>query len=847
MEKTVHYSVTGMSCAACSSHVERAVSAVPGVLSVTVSLLTNSMAVAGDASPASVVAAVEAAGYGASPKDADAGTNAHAAPAEAEKDALRDTETPRLLRRLLVSLALLIPLLYVSMGHMMWGFPLPAFFTGNHLAVALLELFLTMAIMFVNRRFFTSGAKSCLHGAPNMDTLVALGAGAAFAYSTVVLFLMTGGHDAAAKYMDELYFESAGTILTLITLGKTLEARAKGKTTSALSGLLSLAPETANVERGGVEVTVPASEVKVGDVFVLRPGDRVPVDGEVTDGGSAVDESQMTGESIPVDKAPGDGVYSGTINVSGFMKCRAVRVGGDTTLSQIIRAVGDAAATKAPIAKLADRVAAVFVPAVIAVAAVTTAVWLAIGPGFGYALARGISVLVISCPCSLGLATPVAVMVGSGVGAKNGILYKTAAALEACGRVDAVALDKTGTVTSGAPRVTDVVPADGVTEAELLATASALEEKSEHPLAAAVLSYASERGAAAPAPADAKFEALPGCGVRLTYADGASDYAGSLAFIGTVADVPEALRASAEALAADGKTPLFFTRGGKILGMTALADTVKEDSARAVAEMEGLGIRVVMLTGDNERTANAVAKAAGIGEVKAGVLPNGKADAIRELAGGFGKNSKTAMVGDGVNDAPALTSADVGIAVGSGADIAVSAADVVLLSGSLRDAAAALRLGRRTLTNIRENLFWAFIYNVICIPVAAGVLIPVGLELQPMYGALAMSLSSFCVVSNALRLNFVRPRDASHDRKRRRRADIKSTEKEKKEMNNETTLTVKGMMCAHCEARVKAALEAVPGVESADVSHEKGTAKVKGTASREALVKAVASAGYEAE
>ncbi len=843
MEKTVHYSVTGMSCAACSSHVERAVSAVPGVLSVTVSLLTNSMAVTGDAAPSAVVAAVEAAGYGASPKDADADTNA---PAPSEKDALRDTETPRLLRRLLVSLALLIPLLYVSMGHMMWGFPLPAFFTGNHLAVALLELFLTMAIMFVNRRFFTSGAKSCLHGAPNMDTLVALGAGAAFAYSTVVLFLMTGGHDAAARYMDELYFESAGTILTLITLGKTLEARAKGKTTSALSGLLSLAPETATVERGGGEVTIPASEVKVGDVFVLRPGDRVPVDGEVTDGGSAVDESQMTGESIPVDKAPGDGVYSGTINVSGFMKCRAVRVGGDTTLSQIIRAVGDAAATKAPIAKLADRVAAVFVPAVIAVAAVTTAVWLAIGPGFGYALARGISVLVISCPCSLGLATPVAVMVGSGVGAKNGILYKTAAALEACGRVDAVALDKTGTVTSGAPRVTDVVPANGVTEAELLASASALEERSEHPLAAAVMSYASERGAAASAPADAKFEALPGCGVRLTYADNTSDYAGSLSFIGTVADVPDALRSRAETLAADGKTPLFFTRGGKVLGMTALADTVKEDSARAVAEMKGLGIRVVMLTGDNERTANAVARAAGIDEVKAGVLPNGKADAIRELASGD-KNSKTAMVGDGVNDAPALTSADVGIAVGSGADIAVSAADVVLLSGSLRDAAAALRLGRRTLTNIRENLFWAFIYNVICIPLAAGVLIPVGLELQPMYGALAMSLSSFCVVSNALRLNFVRPRDASHDRKRRRRADIKSTEKEKTEMSNETTLTVKGMMCAHCEARVKAALEAVPGVTSADVSHEKGTAKVTGTASRDALVKAVASAGYEAK
>ncbi len=823
MKTTTYYNVTGMSCAACSAHVERAVAAVPGVETVSVSLLTNSMSVTGAADPAAVVRAVEGAGYGASPKNGEPASAKKAPPAE-------DGETKRLLTRLIVSLCFLAVLMYISMGHMMWGFPLPAFFEGNHVAAALLQMLLTIIIMLVNSRFFVSGTRAVVHGAPNMDTLVALGAGAAFAYSTVALFLMTGPD--GAEYAHELYFESAGTILTLITLGKTLEAHSKGKTTSALRGLLSLTPETATLLRDGAEVTVPASEVRVGDVFVVRPGDRIPVDGVVKEGSSAVDESQMTGESVPVDKEPGSRLYGGTMNRSGYLVCTASRVGEDTTLSQIIRAVGDAAATKAPIAKTADRVAAVFVPAVITIAVVTTAAWLISGAAFGYALARGISVLVISCPCALGLATPVAIMVGSGVGAKHGILYKTAASLEAMGKVEIAALDKTGTVTRGSPSVTDVAAVDGDGRA-LLAFAASLEEKSEHPLAAAVVSRAREEGIV-PEPV-AEFEALPGCGVKSGDA-----YGGSLGFIKTVAEVPADVAARAEALASEGKTPLLFARGGRCLGIIAVADTVKPDSAEAIAQLSAMGVRVVMLTGDNERTARAVADSAGIADVVAGVLPNEKADVIARLKG----EGRTVMVGDGINDAPALTSADVGVAIGAGADIAVDAAEVVLVNGSLLDVAAAIRLGRATLRNIRENLFWAFAYNVIGIPIAAGVFIPLlGWELEPMYGALAMSLSSFCVVSNALRLNLVRPRDGSHDK--RRRAANKSGKKENhKEMKNETTLKIKGMMCAHCEARVKAALEAVPGVTEARVSHEKNTAVVVGEADLASLEKAVADAGY---
>ena len=832
------YKVTGMSCAACVARVEKAVAAVPGVGEVAVSLLTNSMGVDGTASPADVIAAVKAAGYDASLKDSGARSPEFAPgdrPAQDSRaDELSDKETPRLLRRLIVSLFFLIILMYVSMGHMMWGWPLPPFLNGNHVAMGLFQLLLTVVIMMINSRFFKSGFSALWHRAPNMDTLVALGAAAAFAYSTVALFAMTsaqvsGGSEAAMAYMDEFYFESAATILTLITLGKTLEARSKGKTTDALRGLLSLSPKTANVIRDGVEVTVRAAEVRVGDIFVVRPGEQIPVDGEVTDGATAVDESSLTGESIPVDKAAGDRVYSGTQNQSGFVTCTATRVGEDTTLSQIIKMVEGAAATKAPIAKLADRVAGVFVPTVIAIAAVTLTAWLIAGAEVGYSLARAISVLVISCPCALGLATPVAIMVGSGVGAKNGILYKTAASLEAMGRIKIAALDKTGTITAGTPRVTDIIPADGVTGDELLAVAYALEQKSEHPLARAIIAHAEENGLPV-APEIKDFEALPGNGLTAVTEDGATVFGGSGKFISSKTAISENLSKTAESLAENGKTPLFFARGGKCLGVIAVADVIKPDSARAIEELRRMGIRTVMLTGDNERTARAIAKSAGVDDVIAGVLPDGKESVIRDLR----REGKTVMVGDGINDAPALTSADVGIAIKTGADIAIDAAEVVLMKSTLADVPAAIRLGRATLRNIRENLFWAFIYNVIGIPLAAGVFIPLfGWRLDPMYGALAMSLSSFCVVTNALRLNLTRIYPKSD----------KKISKEKTEMK--TTLKIKGMMCAHCEARVKAALEAVPGVTSADVSHKKGTAVIDGTADRETLTAAVKSAGYE--
>lgn len=824
-----------MSCAACVARVERAVAGVPGVDEVAVSLLTNSMGVGGVASPDDVISAVRSAGYGASLKGGE-----HPSPAVASATAstgeLADTETPRLLRRLFVSLIFLMMLMYVSMGHMMWGWPLPSLFDGNHVAAGLLQLLLTVVIMIINSRFFTSGVTALWRRSPNMDTLVALGAAAAFAYSTVALFAMTaaqvtGGEAAASRYMDELYFESAAMILTLITLGKTLEAHSKGKTTDALRGLLSLAPKTANVIRDGAEVTVRASEVRVGDVFVVRPGEQIPVDGEITDGVTAVDESSLTGESIPADKTAGDRVFSGTLNQSGFITCTATRVGADTTLSQIIKMVEDAAATKAPIAKLADRVAGVFVPAVIAAAAVTLTVWLICGATVGYALARAISVLVISCPCALGLATPVAIMVGSGVGAKNGILYKTAASLEAMGRVQIAALDKTGTITAGAPRVTDIIPAEGTAKDDLLAAAYALEVKSEHPLARAIITYAEENGLPEP-PAVTDFRALPGNGLSAVLRDGAPVVGGSAKFIAVEHSVPEGLHAAAAALAEKGKTPLFFARGEECLGVIAVADVIKPDSARAIGELSQMGIRTVMLTGDNERTARAIADAAGVDDVIAGVLPDGKEAVIRELK----REGKTVMVGDGINDAPALTSADIGIAVGAGADVAIDAAEVVLMKSSLADVPAAIRLGRATLRNIRENLFWAFIYNIIGIPLAAGVFIPLfGWRLDPMYGALAMSLSSFCVVTNALRLNLTRIYPGQQAKK--------SNKKEKNKMK--TTLKIKGMMCAHCEARVKAALEAVPGVTGVQVSHKRGAAVVDGDADRETLTAAVKSAGYE--
>ena len=825
------YNVTGMSCAACSARVEKAVSKVPGVTSCSVSLLTNSMGVEGAASAQAIIAAVEAAGYGASVKGA-----AKAAPADAG-DALQDRETPLLKRRLIASLVFWVILMYFSMGHMLWGWPLPAFMDGNHVAMGLLQMLLTVIIMVINQKFFVSGFKSLWHRAPNMDTLVALGATAAFVYSTYALFAMTVAQvnmdmDAVMDYMMEFYFESAATILTLITVGKTLEARSKGKTTDALKGLMKLAPKTATVLRDGVETEVPIEQVQKGDVFVVRPGENIPVDGVVLEGSSAVNEAALTGESIPVDKASGDAVSAATLNQSGFLRCQATRVGEDTTLSQIIQMVSDAAATKAPIAKIADKVSGVFVPAVIAIAVVTTVVWLLLGRGVGYALARGISVLVISCPCALGLATPVAIMVGNGMGAKNGILFKTAVSLEETGKMQIVALDKTGTITSGEPKVTDILPAAGVSEEALLRLACALERKSEHPLARAILQKADEQKLSAGEVTD--FQALPGNGLTALL-DGAPLAGGNLNFIRTQAEIPAAVQAQAEALAEQGKTPLFFSRNGTLAGIIAVADVIKEDSPRAVKELQNMGIHVVMLTGDNERTARAIGKQAGVDEVIAGVLPDGKESVIRSLK----RKGKVAMVGDGINDAPALTRADIGIAIGAGTDVAIDAADVVLMKSRLSDVPAAIRLSRATLRNIHQNLFWAFFYNTIGIPLAAGVFIPLGLTLNPMFGAAAMSLSSFCVVSNALRLNLFKLRDASKDKK------IKVKHKEE-ETTMTKTLNVEGMMCSHCEAHVKKALEALPEVEQATASHKDGTAVVtlKVAVADAALKKAVEDEGY---
>ena len=834
------YTVTGMSCAACSTRVEKAVSKVPGVTSCSVSLLTNSMGVEGTASPEAIVKAVEDAGYGASKKGAEKAASASAADAE---DALKDRETPALKRRLIASLVFLVVLMYISMGHMMWGWPLPAALAENHVAMGLTQLLLTVAVMVINQKFFISGFKGLIHGAPNMDTLVALGSGASFVYSTYALFAMTdaqlrGDTAGVMQYMHEFYFESAAMILTLITVGKMLEARSKGRTTDALKGLMKLAPKTAVLLRGGAEVTVPIAEVRKGDVFVVRPGENIPVDGVVLEGSSAVNESALTGESIPVDKAAGDAVSAATMNQSGFLRCEATRVGEDTTLSQIIRMVSDAAATKAPIAKVADKVSGVFVPIVIAIAVVAIIVWMLAGQTFGYALARGISVLVISCPCALGLATPVAIMVGSGMGAKNGILFKTAVSLEETGKVQIVALDKTGTITSGEPRVTDILPAEGVTEAELLAAAAALEKKSEHPLARAILQLAGERSMEI---AEVEgFEAKPGSGLVATLA-GDALAGGNLKFISAQAAVPAGLRTAAETLAEAGKTPLFFSRAGRLIGIIAVADVIKPDSPAAVRELQNMGIRVVMLTGDNARTAKAIGREAGVDEVIAGVLPEGKGSVIRELK----TQGKVMMVGDGINDAPALTRADIGAAIGAGTDIAIDAADVVLMKSRLSDVPAAIRLSRATLRNIHENLFWAFIYNVIGIPLAAGVWIPLfGWQLNPMFGAAAMSLSSVCVVTNALRLNFFNIRSAKRDKKIKT-VEVKIETKETATM--EKTMKIEGMMCAHCEARVKKCLEALPQVDEAVVSHEQGTAvlKLNADVSDDVLKKAVEDQGYE--
>ena len=827
------YTVTGMSCAACSARVEKAVKAVPGVTSCSVSLLTNSMGVEGTASASAIVKAVQEAGYGASPKAAAAETPS------AELDALADHETPRLKKRLIASLVFLAVLMYFSMGHMMWGWPLPHWFDGNHVAMGLVQLLLAGIVMVINQKFFISGFKGLLHRAPNMDTLVALGSSASFLWSTYALFAMTraqvDGNDVLVMhYMMELYFESAAMILTLITVGKMLEARSKGKTTDALKSLMKLAPQTATLLREGAEVTVPIAQVKKGDLFVVRPGENIPVDGLVLEGSSAVNESALTGESIPVDKAAGDKVSAATTNQSGFLKCEATRVGEDTTLAQIIRIVSDAAATKAPIAKIADTVSGFFVPAVISISVLTTLVWLLLGREFGYALARGISVLVISCPCALGLATPVAIMVGNGLGARNGILFKTAASLEAAGRTQIVALDKTGTITSGEPRVTDILPAEGVSESELLTLAASLEQKSEHPLAKAVLAYAETETIACPDVTD--FAALPGNGLSARL-DGMEIYGGNAEFIAAKASVPAELQAEAARLAAEGKTPLFFGGAGRLMGVIAVADTLKEDSPRAIRELQNMGIRVVMLTGDNQRTADAIGRQAGVDEVIAGVLPDGKEAVIRRLQ----ENGKVAMVGDGINDAPALTRADTGIAIGAGTDVAIDAADVVLMNSRLSDVPAAIRLSRATLRNIHENLFWAFIYNIIGIPLAAGVFIPFGLTLNPMFGAAAMSLSSFCVVSNALRLNLFDLHSTKHDRKPKsaalpaapvqpaaaeNTAEPVSAPVVKEDNAMKKTLHIEGMMCCHCEARVKKALEALPAVDEAVVSHEAGTAIV---------------------
>ncbi|MGN0322939.1 MAG: heavy metal translocating P-type ATPase [Oliverpabstia sp.] len=812
------YTVTGMSCAACSARVEKAVSKVDGVTSCSVSLLTNSMGVEGTAADEAIIKAVEEAGYGASLKGAKTGQVQKAGTAN-EEEILKDRETPLLKKRLLSSLGFLLVLMYFSMGHMMWNWPLPRFFENNHVAMGLFQLLLTVIIMVINQKFFISGFKSLWHRAPNMDTLVALGSAAAFIYSTYALFAMTdaqvkGDMDAVMAYMHEFYFESAAMILTLITVGKMLEAHSKGKTTDALKSLMKLAPKTATIIKNGEEMQVSIDQVQKGDLFVVRPGENIPVDGIVVEGSSAVNESALTGESIPVDKEKGDTVSAATLNQFGFLKCEASRVGEDTTLSQIIQMVSDAAATKAPIAKVADRVSGVFVPAVIAIAIVTTLVWLLAGQSFGFALARGISVLVISCPCALGLATPVAIMVGNGMGAKNGIMFKTAVSLEETGKTQIVALDKTGTITSGEPRVTDVIPAGGISEEELLICAFTLEQKSEHPLARAVIAYGNERNMIPGEVSD--FAAMPGNGLLASYQE-SSLAGGNDKFISGRAEIPATIRQQSEKLSQEGKTPLFFARDGKLLGVIAVADVIKEDSPRAIKELQNMGIHVVMLTGDNERTAQAIGRQAGVDEVIAGVLPDGKETVIRNLK----KKGKVAMVGDGINDAPALTRADMGIAIGAGTDIAIDAADVVLMKSRLSDVPAAIRLSRATLKNIHENLFWAFFYNVIGIPLAAGVWIPLtGWQMNPMFGAAAMSLSSFCVVTNALRLNLLRIYDTSKDKK------IK-TKKKVEEKKMEKTMKIEGMMCGHCEARVKKYLEALPQVDEAVVSHEAGTAVVK--------------------
>ncbi|MEQ2562833.1 heavy metal translocating P-type ATPase [Ventrimonas sp. CLA-AP-H27] len=822
------YTVTGMSCAACSSRVEKAVSKVPGVTSCSVSLLTNSMGVEGTAAAADIIKAVQDAGYGASVKGAGKEGSVQAQSLDAE-EALKDHETPVLKRRLWYSIGFLIILMYFSMGHMMWGWPLPAFFDGNHVAMGLIQLILTAIVMVINQKFFISGFKSLWHKAPNMDTLVALGSMAAFVYSTYALFAMTdaqvkGNADAVMSYMHEFYFESAAMILTLITVGKMLEARSKGKTTDALKSLMKLAPKTAVVVRDGEEVTVGIEQVQKGDVFVVRPGENIPVDGVVLEGSSAVNEAALTGESIPVDKTVGDSVSAATVNQSGFIRCEATRVGEDTTLSQIIQMVSDAAATKAPIAKVADKVSGVFVPTVITIAVITTIVWLLAGQSVGFALARGISVLVISCPCALGLATPVAIMVGNGMGAKHGIMFKTAVSLEEAGKMDIVALDKTGTITSGEPKVTDIILAEAKSERELLVLAYTLEKKSEHPLARAINERAQADGITAGEVDD--FAALPGNGLSGIY-EGSELCGGNANFISSVAAVADEIRMKAEQLAEAGKTPLYFSRDGKLLGIVAVADVIKEDSPRAVKELQNMGIRVVMLTGDNERTAKAIGAQAGVDEVIAGVLPEGKESVIRSLK----EQGKVAMVGDGINDAPALTRADIGIAIGAGTDIAIDAADVVLMKSRLSDVPAAIRLSRATLRNIHENLFWAFFYNVIGIPLAAGIWYPLfGLKLNPMFGAAAMSLSSFCVVTNALRLNLFKMYDASKDKKKKQSRPHDGNHvdhKEKKEKSAMTkTMKIEGMMCGHCEARVKKTLEGIDGVTEAVVSHEKGTAVV---------------------
>ena len=839
------YNVTGMSCAACSARVEKAVSKVEGVTSCSVSLLTNSMGVKGTASPDAIIDAVTKAGYGASLKGGDT-----AQTASPDKSALEDHDTPVLKKRLIASVGFLAVLMYVSMGHMMWTWPLPSFFNGNHIAMGLVQMLLTIIIMVINRKFFVSGFQSLLHRSPNMDTLVALGSGAAFVYSTYALFAMTdaqvkGNMDAVMNYMHEFYFESAAMILTLITVGKMLEAHSKGKTTDALKGLMDLSPKTAVLLRSGKEVTVPIEQVHKGDQFVVRPGESIPVDGVILEGASAVNESALTGESIPVDKAAGDSVSAATINQSGFLRCEATRVGEDTTLSQIIRMVSDAAATKAPIAKIADKVSGIFVPAVIAIAIVTIAVWLLVGQTVGYALARGISVLVISCPCALGLATPVAIMVGNGVGAKHGILFKTAVSLEEAGKVQIVALDKTGTITCGEPKVTDILPAENVTEQELLTLALALEQKSEHPLAKAILQYGEEQQLTASAVSD--FQALPGNGLTGVL-NGSKLCGGNYQCVAAVAAVPDEMQQQARTLAESGKTPLFFSRDNQLLGIIAVADVLKEESPEAIRQLQHMGIQVVMLTGDNEQTAKAIGKQAGVDHVIAGVLPDGKEAVIRKLAA----QGKVAMVGDGINDAPALTRADIGIAIGAGTDVAIDAADIVLMKSRLTDVPAAIRLSRAALRNIHENLFWAFIYNIIGIPLAAGVWIPLfGWKLNPMFGAAAMSLSSFCVVTNALRLNLFQLNRSDRDKKLKNAVAAIQLEQQSAKSSDDSgmqvTLHIKGMMCGHCEATVKKCLEAFPEVDEAIVSHTEGTAVVKLNAPADlaALKKAVTEQGYQ--